>query len=281
MATAGRGPRRRRDGRGAAVRAAPLRAGTRPTCRHRAAARAGRRAARSATASRSSATPRPRRRADTLVLVVKPQDMGGAARRDRARVLRPGTLVVSLAAGITTDVHRGAAARRARRSSGSCPTPRRSSTRGWRRSRPGRTATRSTSPRPRRCSAPSARSSGSRRSSRTRSPRSAAPGPAYIFYRRRGDDRGGRPASGCRGRPSTELVVQTLVGAAKMLSETGEHPTVLRENVTSPAGTTAAALRAARGPQGAGGVPVGHGGRARPVSRAGRPATEPQPARGT
>jgi len=38
-------------------------------------------------------------------------------------------------------------------------------------------------------------------------------------------------------------VVQTLVGAAKMLRETGEHPTVLRENVTSPAGTTAAAVR--------------------------------------
>jgi len=37
--------------------------------------------------------------------------------------------------------------------------------------------------------------------------------------------------------------VQTLVGAGKMLKETGEHPTVLRENVTSPAGTTAAAIR--------------------------------------
>ena len=40
-----------------------------------------------------------------------------------------------------------------------------------------------------------------------------------------------------------DLVVQTLVGAAAMLRDTGEHPTVLRENVTSPAGTTAAALR--------------------------------------
>ncbi|HVX55205.1 pyrroline-5-carboxylate reductase family protein, partial [Nocardioides sp.] len=28
-----------------------------------------------------------------------------------------------------------------------------------------------------------------------------------------------------------------------MLRETGEHPAVLRENVTSPGGTTAAALR--------------------------------------
>ena len=42
---------------------------------------------------------------------------------------------------------------------------------------------------------------------------------------------------------STELVVQTLYGAATMLKETGQHPTVLREQVSSPAGTTMAALR--------------------------------------
>ena len=43
---------------------------------------------------------------------------------------------------------------------------------------------------------------------------------------------------------ATELVVQTLFGAATMIRETGQHPTVLREQVTSPGGTTAAALRA-------------------------------------
>ena len=42
---------------------------------------------------------------------------------------------------------------------------------------------------------------------------------------------------------ATELVVQTLYGAATMIKETGQHPTVLREQVTSPGGTTAAALR--------------------------------------
>ena len=42
---------------------------------------------------------------------------------------------------------------------------------------------------------------------------------------------------------STELVVQTLYGAATMLRETGEHPTVLRERVSSPGGTTIAAIR--------------------------------------
>jgi pyrroline-5-carboxylate reductase len=43
---------------------------------------------------------------------------------------------------------------------------------------------------------------------------------------------------------ATELVVQTVVGSAKLLRETGDHPTVLRERVTSPGGTTAAAIRA-------------------------------------
>jgi pyrroline-5-carboxylate reductase len=40
-----------------------------------------------------------------------------------------------------------------------------------------------------------------------------------------------------------ELAVQTALGASTMLTETGEHPALLREAVTSPGGTTAAALR--------------------------------------
>ena len=39
------------------------------------------------------------------------------------------------------------------------------------------------------------------------------------------------------------IVVQTLFGAAKMLKETGEDPEILRKNVTSPNGTTFAALQ--------------------------------------
>jgi pyrroline-5-carboxylate reductase len=42
---------------------------------------------------------------------------------------------------------------------------------------------------------------------------------------------------------ATDLVIQTVVGSAKLLRETGEHPAVLRERVTSPGGTTAAAVR--------------------------------------
>lgn len=67
-------------------------------------------------------------------------------------------------------------------------------------------------------------------------------GPAYFFLVAEAMIEAGvglglpRPAA-------TELTVQTALGAARMLRETGEHPAVLRENVTSPAGTTAAALR--------------------------------------
>jgi pyrroline-5-carboxylate reductase len=42
---------------------------------------------------------------------------------------------------------------------------------------------------------------------------------------------------------ATDLIVQTMVGSAKMLRDTGRHPVVLREMVTSPGGTTIAAIR--------------------------------------
>jgi len=43
---------------------------------------------------------------------------------------------------------------------------------------------------------------------------------------------------------ASELAVQTALGAATMMAETGEHPVALKEAVTSPGGTTIAALRA-------------------------------------
>jgi pyrroline-5-carboxylate reductase len=42
---------------------------------------------------------------------------------------------------------------------------------------------------------------------------------------------------------STQLVVQTMLGTAKQLRDTGTHPVELREMVTSPGGTTIAAIR--------------------------------------
>lgn len=67
-------------------------------------------------------------------------------------------------------------------------------------------------------------------------------GPAYIFYVVEAMIEAG-VLLGLPRSTSSELVVQTLYGAATMLKETGEHPTVLRERVSSPGGTTMSALR--------------------------------------
>jgi pyrroline-5-carboxylate reductase len=67
-------------------------------------------------------------------------------------------------------------------------------------------------------------------------------GPAYLFFVVEAMIEAGVHL-GLPRSTATELVVQTMVGSAKLLRETGEHPTVLRERVTSPGGTTAAAVR--------------------------------------
>jgi pyrroline-5-carboxylate reductase len=67
-------------------------------------------------------------------------------------------------------------------------------------------------------------------------------GPAYLFFVVEAMIEAGVHL-GLPRDLATQLVVQTMLGSAKLLRETGEHPTVLRERVTSPGGTTAAAVR--------------------------------------
>ncbi len=67
-------------------------------------------------------------------------------------------------------------------------------------------------------------------------------GPAYVFLVAEAMIEGGVHV-GLPRDIATELAVQTLFGSATLLRETGDHPAILRENVTSPGGTTAAALR--------------------------------------
>ena len=62
-------------------------------------------------------------------------------------------------------------------------------------------------------------------------------GPAYVYMMIEAlSDAGVK--QGLPRETALELAVQTLKGAALMVEQTGEHPAVLKEQVTSPGGTT-------------------------------------------
>lgn len=67
-------------------------------------------------------------------------------------------------------------------------------------------------------------------------------GPAYVFYVTEAMIKAG-VAAGLDGPLAKKLAVQTVYGAAKLLVESGEEPESLRRKVTSPGGTTEAALK--------------------------------------
>lgn len=178
--------------------------------------------------------------ADTLVLVVKPQDMG-ALLGEIADQVRPGDVVVSLAAGIPTDYLE------ARLPEGSSvvrvmPNTPALVDQGMAAISPGKHCTAAHLV----VAADLLRSCGKvvevPEKLQDAVTAISGSGPAYIFYVVEAMIEAG-VVLGMPRATATELVVQTLYGAATMIKETGQHPTVLREQVTSPGGTTAAALR--------------------------------------
>ncbi|TYC55785.1 pyrroline-5-carboxylate reductase [Rhodobacterales bacterium] len=66
-------------------------------------------------------------------------------------------------------------------------------------------------------------------------------GPAYVFYLAEALSAAGK-AAGLPGELAEELAIATVCGAGELMHQSGEDPAVLRKNVTSPNGTTAAAL---------------------------------------
>ncbi len=180
------------------------------------------------------------READTVAVVVKPQDMA-AVLTEIAPVLRPGQLLVSLAAGITTEfierhVPDGVAVVRVMPNTPALVDA------GMAAISPGS-----------HCDAEHlniAETLLSATGKVLRVPEHqmdavtaiSGSGPAYLFFVVESMIEAGVHL-GLPRTVATELVVQTVVGSGKMLAETGTHPAVLREQVTSPAGTTAAALR--------------------------------------
>jgi pyrroline-5-carboxylate reductase len=67
-------------------------------------------------------------------------------------------------------------------------------------------------------------------------------GPAYFFYLVEAMTDAGI-LLGLPRQVAYDLIVQTAIGSAIMLRDSGEHPVKLREAVTSPGGTTIAAIR--------------------------------------
>jgi pyrroline-5-carboxylate reductase len=67
-------------------------------------------------------------------------------------------------------------------------------------------------------------------------------GPAYFYYLVEAMVDAGI-LLGMPRAAALEMVIQSAVGAAVMLRDSGEHPVLLREAVTSPAGTTISAIR--------------------------------------
>ncbi len=180
------------------------------------------------------------RKADTLVLVVKPQDMDDLL-TEIAPSVRPGQLVVSLAAGITTGYIEG------RLPEGVAVV----------RVMPNTPALvdegMSAISRGSHCDEEHLLEAEELMASVGRVLRVpekqqdavtaiSGSGPAYIFFVVESMIEAGVHL-GLPRATASELVMQTVVGSAKLLRETGEHPVVLRERVTSPGGTTAAAVR--------------------------------------
>lgn len=67
-------------------------------------------------------------------------------------------------------------------------------------------------------------------------------GPAYFYYLVEAMTDAGI-LLGLPRQVAHDLIVQTAIGSALMLRDSGDHPVLLREAVTSPAGTTISAIR--------------------------------------
>ena len=178
--------------------------------------------------------------ADTLVLVVKPQDMGGLLEEIHDHVAE-GNLVVSLAAGITTTYleSRLPAGRPVVRVMPNTPAL---VDQGMAAISAGAHCDREHLLEAEELLAATGKVLEVPEKLQDAVTAISGSGPAYIFYVVEAMIEAG-VVLGMPRSTATELVVQTLYGAATMMKETGQHPTVLREQVTSPGGTTAAALR--------------------------------------
>lgn len=178
--------------------------------------------------------------ADVLFVAVKPQDIDPVL-AELAPVLRPGTLVVSLCAGLPTALYE-------RRLPAGTPVVRVMP------NTPMLVGEAMSAISPGRDAGPAELTVVEELLSSVgqvvRVPESqqdavtalSGSGPAYFFFLVEAMIDAGI-LLGLPRAVAEKLIVQSAVGSAKMLAESGEHPVILREAVTSPAGTTIMAIR--------------------------------------
>lgn len=179
-------------------------------------------------------------RADTLILAVKPQDMGALLAELDGKVAAD-RLVISAAAGITT------AFLQARLPEGTPVVRVMTNTpvlvdEAMSAISPGAHADESHLARAEAVFAAVGRTIRVPESQQDAVTALSGSGPAYFFYLVEAMTDAGI-LLGLPRAVAHDLIVQTAIGAAVMLRDSGEHPVKLREAVTSPAGTTINAIR--------------------------------------
>src|SRR5260370_41740093 len=176
---------------------------------------------------------------DTLVLGVKPQDMGRLL-EEIAPVVPPGNLVISVAAGITTAFI-------ARRLPGQVPVVRVMSNtpvlvdEAMSVISAGAYAGEEHLRRAEELLRPVGKVLRIPESQQDAATALSGSGPAYGYYLVEAMADAGI-LLGMPRQTALELVIQAVYGAATMLRESGEHPATLREAVTAPGGTTTSAV---------------------------------------
>jgi len=179
-------------------------------------------------------------RAQTLVIAVKPQDMGGLL-DEIAAVVTPAKLVISVAAGITTAfIGRGL--------TGDVPVVRVMSNtpvlvdEAMSVISAGPHATEEHLRRAEELLRPVGKVLRIPESQQDAATALSGSGPAYVYFLVEAMVDAGI-LLGMPRQDALEMVKQAVYGAATMLKDSGEHPVLLREAVTSPGGTTINAIR--------------------------------------
>ncbi|HEX4699326.1 MAG TPA: pyrroline-5-carboxylate reductase [Actinomycetes bacterium] len=178
--------------------------------------------------------------ADTLIIAVKPQDMG-ALLEDLAPGCPPERLVVSVAAGITTSFieSRLAAGTPVVRVMSNTPVL---VDEAMSAISAGSHAGEEHLVRTEAIFSPVGRTIRVPESQQDAVTALSGSGPAYFFYLVEAMTDAGI-LLGLPRQVAHDLIVQTAIGSAVMLRDSGERPSTLREQVTSPAGTTINAIR--------------------------------------